>query len=1041
MKTLFSSLLFFTVFLSYGQEYYVTVDGDSLNDGSSETQAWNIEHAFATATAGQTVWIKAGNYENKNLVVSNAGNEQEGYIRFVGYKNSPGDIISCFGSTFKYEDIVDPDEMPLVQGTFDQAVDKLTGLTITKDYIHIENIQISKYYGTNLYATGNFDVLKNIVSTDVGSFSNALYKGKGIVVGGNHAELLNSIVVNAAAEGITILGGDNQMHSHNKVYCDNVVNPTDYYYLITLSAKGNTVDPADSNTIDNAYVERIGPLAHFGHGIVHKVAATNNTVSNATIVNTNFEHNYKGVYGNVANNITIIGAQDPINNKNRSSFLFRNGAHDNEIKNSKLKDGFALAVFADKEDGFNGVGSELDTISAGKRNKLVNVIADGSLYGVDFDYYDLTTGAALDNGFYNCTFNNIKDLFRVDCANEGTYFKNCIFNNISNFKSNSPDRDFDLNIDDLAFQHCNFSDTSLENFPNHLKYTPQEYGYNNVLSDLNEGSGRSGIVAVSNTDISLGTISTSEHVVNGQYSLRIKVENVSSPTNMSATTTFDAEVGETYEITFYAKGTGRYSNTSQLTNQGFALSEGFVDPVGAKRVTLDWEKYTYTLEADEPNPKIRFYAGVNTSATDDDFLYVDKLSIRKVAIPELFETGNAASIGSEEKAVGDNFVQVSNAQIAPVSSGATCDGLYLIRGKQINKGTVSRFKYNFTAEIGQEYEITFCAKRSDNGLENGDALQRIKSWVGFNASPSIIPNTSWTTYRMCYRATQTNTELNFFPSAKNTVVASDVLLYLDNFSIKPIYRENVGARITSYDPNFVGNSFKLASGSSLIDKGITTLYTKDHLGYDRPGSGNGLSPQFDIGAFEYTIQSLPRQITLTSPCDGQLIKSGTTFSLSVSLFDPDDTIGSVNYSWTRNSSSGAFGTSTTAPNYKINSGLGTPEVYGIHVTAFDIQGNAIGLNTNAVNVTVIPSGSALKAEFPEEIQTVLVPNPTLNDITISGMLGSKKITLMDLSGRVISEMSSEQQAPSIDMQQYPAGIYLVSVKSTQVEKTFKVIKE
>ena len=49
--------------------YYVTTEGKSSNNGKSEQSAWDIEHGFKTAKAGDIIHIKAGNYGSKNLIV------------------------------------------------------------------------------------------------------------------------------------------------------------------------------------------------------------------------------------------------------------------------------------------------------------------------------------------------------------------------------------------------------------------------------------------------------------------------------------------------------------------------------------------------------------------------------------------------------------------------------------------------------------------------------------------------------------------------------------------------------------------------------------------------------------------------------------------------------------------------------------------------------------------------------------------------------------------------------------------------------------
>ena len=95
--------------------FYVSTSGVSTNNGKTESTAWDISHSFKTAKAGDIIHIKAGNYGNKNLIVANSGTSSNP-IKFIGYANQPGDVVSNQGSTFSYGESVDASKMPLIQG-------------------------------------------------------------------------------------------------------------------------------------------------------------------------------------------------------------------------------------------------------------------------------------------------------------------------------------------------------------------------------------------------------------------------------------------------------------------------------------------------------------------------------------------------------------------------------------------------------------------------------------------------------------------------------------------------------------------------------------------------------------------------------------------------------------------------------------------------------------------------------------------------------------------------------------------------------------
>ena len=126
---------------SYGVDYYVTTKGTVYNDGRTEATAWSIERAFQTAKAGDVVAIKAGNYGNRSLVVGNAGTK-DNPIRFIGYTDTPGDLVSNQGPTFTYGDEVDSTKMPLLES---KPIFKNTAITTFKSHVLIENFQITGY--------------------------------------------------------------------------------------------------------------------------------------------------------------------------------------------------------------------------------------------------------------------------------------------------------------------------------------------------------------------------------------------------------------------------------------------------------------------------------------------------------------------------------------------------------------------------------------------------------------------------------------------------------------------------------------------------------------------------------------------------------------------------------------------------------------------------------------------------------------------------------------------------------------------------------
>ncbi len=413
-------------------DYYVTVNGNSSNDGKTEATAWSISHAFDRAVAGDVVYIKAGNYGNINLIADNSGTPGK-KISFIGYTNSPGDLNSSNGSTFNYGDSVNSSKMPLIEGSPLNGIGTGIGITAIESYVHIENFQITKYeYG--LFAKGNHSTYKNIIVTNVGNFnpahsypsatsdSHLNYSGNGIVISGVQTELLNSFVLNAGAQAITFNNSSDIIASNNKVYSDNNINPTDYYFLIGE----NTVN----STFTNTTVYRVGELEHLGHGIVFKGNGliNGNMVDGFSITNTVLEAQFPYTRNNTFRNGTITKeAHINVTTPNVSGIRLANGTGKNIFEDIVLTN--CSINFHDWKDGLAG-----DVSDASDDNILRRLTVKDAYSAIAFAYFQVENHAssADNNTFEDCVFTNIEHLFEVDRANSNTLLKNCTINAVNN---------------------------------------------------------------------------------------------------------------------------------------------------------------------------------------------------------------------------------------------------------------------------------------------------------------------------------------------------------------------------------------------------------------------------------------------------------------------------------------------------------------------------------------------------------------------------------------------------------------------------------
>ena len=377
--------------------YFVTTNGKSTNNGLSEGSSWSLEHAINTASAGDVVYVKAGNYGNLKLIPNKAGTPGNP-IKFIGYSSTPGDINSSNGSTFHYGDKVSASKMPLLTGN---AFENKIGIRIQKDYVEIHNFQLQGY-NSGIVVNGNHAYLKNIITYETGPQNVNSGSGKALMIYGNNAIVTDCFDYNSTSQGITISGSSNSIVSHCKVYSDNRTNPNGYYILLTGGSKNSVVE--DCIVFRDKDADR-----HRGHGLVLKDMATNNTIRNSFTYNTGIEVNFAGVSYNTFDNIKVYGSYTSDHSEFSSNISVNNGAHNNTFKNISLNDARYAISFHDYNDGYVGSGGNRDLTQGGSNNQFINVqvnkakniIAATSQGGVGKSAY------SNNNEFTNCSFKDI----------------------------------------------------------------------------------------------------------------------------------------------------------------------------------------------------------------------------------------------------------------------------------------------------------------------------------------------------------------------------------------------------------------------------------------------------------------------------------------------------------------------------------------------------------------------------------------------------------------------------------------------------------
>lgn len=419
--------------------FYVATNGSSGNSGTSPTSPWSLEHAFNVAKAGDVVYVKAGNYGNKQLLTKNSGYGGS-HIKFIGYRNSPGDINSSQGSTFNYGEAVDASKMPLLTGVNSSG----TAFTLHNSFIHLENFQINGYeIGVLSIDNATNAELKNIIVTNSGNQYNAnVYGGSGMSIRGNNTIIENCFILNAGSEAIKLDNSDYSKISYCSVYANNASNPTDYYYILA--------DGTNNTVIENSRAERAPGLSHGGHGFNIKNEGSYNVIRNCTAVKTNFELTYAGVHHNTIEGGAIYG-----DNQWPSVMSIVGGAHDNLITGLLIQDTWTAITLATYDDRYGadaalGVNNTFENVTVKNTNRILNIGGGTNIYAKAKGYT-----------FKNCSFENFEFLAVVAYAGEGFKFENCAFSNglypVTSVESYAPNNTLQASWFNCTWSNVNFN--------------------------------------------------------------------------------------------------------------------------------------------------------------------------------------------------------------------------------------------------------------------------------------------------------------------------------------------------------------------------------------------------------------------------------------------------------------------------------------------------------------------------------------------------------------------------------------------------------
>jgi len=458
----------------FGDNLFVSIKGNDLNDCKSEkTSCKTIQKSVNLAKAGDTVYIKAGNYGNEKVTFPNSGTADR-LITLEGYKNKPGDKPMYLNPTPNM--VLDPLLMPLLDGN-DLLKSTAFGL-YGKEYIQIRHFQI-KNYNKGIYSTGGsrkkpldgihfsyiyareFGSTSGTFTPKSGGATTSANWGYGIALSKSHkySSIEHCVVINAGGDSILAYGDHNKIRD-NKVFATwydekglKRINNTDY----DITIRG------DNNVVDNNYIKTDITLYHRGHGISILTDENGNWTPCVAV-------EYDTAQYNVVTNNTVEGAgtglqlrHDVANNFFTNNSIinticgigFTDGAHDNNIAKTIIRGATYMVSFVETPE--NGKDILFPSISD---NMIDTIIAEDIHHMIDLSIFAPSEKYYLNiqnNIIKNLTIKNAKKLYET---NKHKYKKNIIKNNqILNVKL--------INVSDssllLGFNIVNFVQTDRAN--------------------------------------------------------------------------------------------------------------------------------------------------------------------------------------------------------------------------------------------------------------------------------------------------------------------------------------------------------------------------------------------------------------------------------------------------------------------------------------------------------------------------------------------------------------------------------------------------
>lgn len=398
--------------------YYVSTGGSDANSGTSLSSPWKtIQKAANVAAPGDRVHIRSGNYAEAVTFPRNGTSSLP--IVFEGYQSAPGDNPNL---DFEIGDSLNPNIMPLLTGTNPLNPPSITDIALdlrNRRYVTVKNLQLKNYTrGVFLSGTSNI-ALENIIGIGFGRGDAGTYNGDGFYDYNTTNSSFKRIIIGNAVGQNMLFAGNGNLIEDCMSFCNNTQHApsgaTDYYFLVSGS----------NNTFNRCHVERVGDLAHPGHGL-HVKYGDNNVFNLCKVVNLGEGIHVQGTTA-IQNKFNDCDLTD-------TRIILNDAAHYNEFRRCHLlRGGIAWRYTVQSNHPAYPVSE-----GPGYQNYFYDCtfedVVDEAMTALHYeDFTTQSTLAARHDRFYNCHFKNYYCLFRTQRSNYATLFTNCTFTNVMHY--------------------------------------------------------------------------------------------------------------------------------------------------------------------------------------------------------------------------------------------------------------------------------------------------------------------------------------------------------------------------------------------------------------------------------------------------------------------------------------------------------------------------------------------------------------------------------------------------------------------------------